>query len=120
MPPAPGFVTLQVPHLPVGVQHQSPATLREIPERGRAAQLSVGRTATAQRVATGTEWVAIHAQVEILARLLQQEKPREYCRVALSGHAAVVIESDVVRNAVRQEPVLSIPESHPSIVMPTR
>jgi hypothetical protein len=25
-----------------------------------------------------------------------------------------------VRNAVRQEPVLSIPESHLSIVMPTR
>jgi hypothetical protein len=59
------------------------------------------RTATAHRVASGTEWVIVHTQVQILARLLQREKPREYGRVAFGGHAAVVIESDVVRNAVR-------------------
>jgi hypothetical protein len=30
MPPAPDFVTLEVPHLPVCVQHQTPAARRKI------------------------------------------------------------------------------------------
>jgi hypothetical protein len=100
-PPAPILATLQVPHLQVHIQHQVLAPFREILERDLAAQLSVGRTATADRVAAGTERVVIHARVRILARLLQREKPSEDRRIALGGHAAVVVESDVARNAVR-------------------
>ncbi len=102
MPPAPGFVTLQVPQLPVRVQYLSPAPFREILERDLTPQLSVRRTTTAHRVATGTERIFTHAHVEILARFLQREKSCEYCSVAFAGHAAVVVESDVVRYAVRQ------------------
>ena len=57
MLPVPGFVTLQVPQLLVHVQHQVLATLRKIPERDLASQFPVRRTATAHRVAAGTEWV---------------------------------------------------------------
>jgi hypothetical protein len=54
MLPAPNFVTLQVPHFLVHVQHQVLALLREILERDLASQLAVGRTAPAHLVATGT------------------------------------------------------------------
>jgi hypothetical protein len=101
MPLIPIFVTLQIPHLLVHVQHKVLASLRKIPERGRAAQLRVGRTATAQRVTTGTERIIIHAYVQLLARLLQREKPREDRRVTFGGHATVVIESEVTRNGLR-------------------
>src|SRR5215208_2295125 len=101
------FVTLQDPHVLVHVQHQSPAPLRKIPERGRATHLSVGRTATAHRVTTGTERVIIHAYVQILTRLLQREKLCEDSRVALGGHAAVVIvESETARASIRQVPLV--------------
>lgn len=99
---------LQVPQLLVHVQHQVLAPLREILERDLAAQFSVGRTATAQRIAAGTEWVIVHAHVRILARPLQREKPREDHRVALGGHAAEVVESDVARDSSRQEPLSSV------------
>ncbi|CAA9464860.1 MAG: hypothetical protein AVDCRST_MAG58-3317 [uncultured Rubrobacteraceae bacterium] len=112
MPPAPDFVTLKIPHFLVCVQYQLFATFGEILERDLTSQLTVRRTATAHRVAPGTEWILTHAHVEILAWLLQREKPREHGRVAFGGHAAVVIESDVARNAVRQEPVQSIPQGH--------
>jgi hypothetical protein len=103
MPPAPDFVTLQVPHRPVHVQHQVLATLRKIPERDLASQFPVRRTASAHRVAAGTQWIIVHAHVQILSRLLQREKPRGHRRVALGGHAAVVVESDVARDSIRQE-----------------
>jgi hypothetical protein len=99
IPSNPGFVTLQVPHLPVSIQYQAPAILREILEGDPETQLAIRRTITADRVASGTERILTHAYVEILARLLQREQAREYRRVALGGHAAVV-ESDVVRYAV--------------------
>jgi hypothetical protein len=77
-------------------------------------QLSVRRAATADHVALDTEWILTHAHVEILARLLQREKPREYRRVAFGGHAAVIIESDVARDTIRQEPVYSVAQGHPN------
>src|SRR5829696_2883926 len=112
---APGFGLLQVPHLLVYVQHQVLAPLRKIAERDLASQYPVRRAATVQGVAVAAEWVLTHAHVEVLARLLQREKSREHCCVAFGGHAAVVVESDVARNAVRQEPVQSIPQCHPSL-----
>ena len=87
----------------VYVQHQVLATLRKILERDLASQFPVRQTATAHRVAAGTEWIIVHAHVQILARLLQREKPREHRRVAFGGHAAVVVESDVARDSIRQE-----------------
>ena len=101
MPPAPDFETLQVPHLLVHVQHQVLATLRKIPERDLASQFPVRRTATAHRVAAGTEWIIVHAHVRILSRPFQREKSCENRRVAFGGHAAIVVGSDVARNAVR-------------------
>jgi hypothetical protein len=103
----------------VHVQHQVLATLRKIPERDLASQFPVRRTASAHRVAAGTEWIIVHAHVQILSRLLQREKPREHRCVALGGHAAVVVESDVARDSIRQELLSFIPEGHPPIVMPT-
>src|SRR5687768_7818945 len=119
MPRKPRFVTLQVPHLMVHVQHQVLATLRKILERDLASQFPVRRTATAHRVAARTEWIIVHAHVRILSRPFQREKPCELRRVAFGGHAAVV-ESDVARYSIRQEPLSSIPKGNPPILMLTR
>jgi hypothetical protein len=101
MPLVPEFITLQVPHLAVSIKHQALAALREVSELDPATQLPVRRPATADGVAAGTERVVIHAYVEVLARLLYGEKAGEYRRLAFGGHAAVVVESDVARNAAR-------------------
>ena len=50
----------------------------------------------------------VHAQVRILARLLYGEEASEYSGVAFGGHAAVVVESGVERDAVRQQSVASV------------
>src|SRR5215217_589648 len=106
LPPATGFVTLQVPHLPVRIKYQALASLRKIGERDLRPQPTVSRTAAPDRVVAGAEWIAVHAQIAVLTRLLEPEKPREHNCVAFGVHAAVV-ESDVAGHAVRQEPVLS-------------
>ena len=82
-------------------------------QRDLPPQLAVRRTALIERVVPRTERVVAHAQVGILARLLEGEKPRKHGSVAFGGHAAVVVESDVAGYAVRQEPVLSGTEGHP-------
>src|SRR5918998_1248669 len=88
MPRKPRFVTLQVPHLMVHVQHQVLATLRKIPERDLASQFPVRRTATAHRVAAGTEWIIVHAHVRILSRPFQREKPLRKTSLSVSRRIA--------------------------------
>src|SRR5215203_2226274 len=117
LPPATSFVTLQVPHLPVGIEHQVLAILREISERDVPPQLAVRRTALIERKVSRNERGIAHAQVGILARLLEGEEPREHGSVAFGGHAAVVVKSDVAGYAVRQEPILSGRKGHPAIVV---
>lgn len=94
-------LTLQVPHLPVRFQYEALAALRKIPELDPAPQLPVRRTATVDRIAPGTERVLAHAHVEVLARLLEREKTSEDRRITFGGHAAVIVESDVVRYSAR-------------------
>ena len=69
------------------------------------------------RIASRTERVIAHAQVGVLARLLEREEPREHRGVAFGGHAAVVVESDVAGYAARQQFVLPGRGSHPAIVV---
>ena len=95
LPPATCFVTLEVPHPPVGIEHQDLAILREISERDLPPQLAVRRTALIERKVSRNERVIAHAQIGVLARLLEREEPREHGSVAFGGHAAVVVESDV-------------------------
>src|SRR5829696_9143363 len=95
LPPATGFVTLEVPHPPVGIEEERSAILREIFERDLPSQLAVRRTALVDRVVPRTKGVIAHAQVGVLVGLLEEEEPREHSSVAFGGHAAVVVESDV-------------------------
>ncbi len=70
-----------------------------------------------QRAATtGTFRILAHGQVEILARTLLGKATREYGGVALGGHAAVVVASDVAGDTVRQEPLFSASQAHTRII----
>ena len=60
--------------------------------------------------------VRAHAQVRVLAGLLYEEEAGKYSSVAFGGHAAVVVESGVEWDAVRQQPVLSVLEDHTRIM----
>ncbi len=62
-------------------------------------------------------WLHAHSQVWVLSRLLQVEKPRKHHRITFGGHAAVVIDSGVEWNAIRQQPFLSTLQAHRHIVM---
>src|SRR5215204_3112107 len=101
MPQAPCSVTLQVPHLQVRVQHQALTAFREIGERDLTPQLPVRRAAHVYRVPLRAERVRTHAQVGVLARLLEREQSCEHGSVTFGGHAAGIVESDVAGYAVR-------------------
>ena len=76
----------KVPHLLVHVQHQILASLRKIPERGRAAQLYVGRTATGStcnhRNRAGLPSMRTY---RYSPRFFSEKKPREDRRVTFGG-----------------------------------
>jgi hypothetical protein len=61
-------------------------------------------------------WLHTHSQVWVLSRLLQVEKPRKHHRITFGGHAAVVIDSGVERNAVRQQPLSSTLQTHALVI----
>lgn len=58
----------------------------------------------------------VHAQVRVFAGLLYGEQAGEDCCVAFGGHAAVVVESGVERDAVRQQPIMSVLKDHARIM----
>ena len=95
LPPATGFVTLEVPHSPVGIEDERSAILGEIFERDLPPQLAVRWTALVDRKVPRTKGVIADAQVGVLAGLLEEEEPREHSSVAFGGHAAVFVESNV-------------------------
>jgi hypothetical protein len=46
------------------------------------------------------------------------EEPRKHRGVAFGGHAAVIVQSDVAGNPIRQEAFASISKAHARIVRP--
>ena len=53
-----------------------------------------------------------HSQVRILTGFLQIKQSREHNRIPLGGHAAVVVDSGVERDAFRQQPLSSTLQTH--------
>lgn len=93
----------QVPGLPVGIEHQATASLRQVGERDLMPKPLAGRPSTMRRVAT-----FVHRQVEVFAGPLPGEEAGEDGRVTFGGHAAVIVASDVARNAARQQPLAPV------------
>src|ERR687894_888811 len=110
---------LQVPKLPVGVEDQPLATLREVFERALETKILVGRPSPAQRMAAFcSERVLAHGQVEVLPGLFPAEGTREHRGVAFGGHAAVIVVSDVAGYFLGQQPLAPVPKAHARIVRP--
>ncbi|CAN5910268.1 hypothetical protein BH23ACT11_BH23ACT11_27820 [soil metagenome] len=55
-----------------------------------------------QRISFMAEWLLTQCQIRILSGLLHVEEPRKHNRISFGGHATVVVDSDVERNAVWQ------------------
>jgi hypothetical protein len=86
----------------INIQNQPFAALGEVTEGDLTPPPLVGRSAAAQNVAlVGSERFFAHAEVRVLSGLLQVEEPREHRGVALGGHAAIVVESNIAGDAVR-------------------
>ena len=47
--------------------------------------------------------LSTHGQIRVFARLLQIEQSRKHNRILSGGPAAVIVDSGVERNAVRQQ-----------------
>ncbi len=65
-----------------------------------------------QLVATIFRRFLAHSQVGILSGLLQIEQSSKHHRIPFDGHAAVVVNSGVERNAIRQQPLFSVLRTH--------
>lgn len=107
-----GLRGLETPHLAVGVQDQPLALLGKVFVGDLPSQLAIRWPALTNGVVPRSERVIVHAQVGVLSRFLEREEPCENSGVALGGHAAVVVESDVAGYAIGQEPVPSGSEVH--------
>ncbi len=107
---------LQTPKLLVGVEDNSLDLLGEVLEPDLTSHPFVRRQSAPQSTAPVRSWIPAHGKIGILDWLLEVEEASEYGCVASGGHAAVGVASKVVGNALRQQPVASIPQGHPNIV----
>jgi hypothetical protein len=110
-------VTLQAPELSVSVEHQAPASLRQVLETDLTPQTLDGWTTASRRAAVpDPHGSRVHGQVRILPGLLFREEAGENSSVAFGGHAAVVVASDVAGHSVRQQALSPVFESHAIII----
>ena len=107
---------LQTPKLLVGVEDDNLELLGEVLEPDLTSHPLVRRPPAPQFAASVRSRIPAQGQIGILARLLEVEEAREYGCVASGGHAAVGVASEVTGNALRQQPVASIPQGHSKIV----
>jgi hypothetical protein len=102
VPPMLDAVTLQAPELSVSVEHQAPASLRQVLETDLTPQTLDGLATASQRTTVPDPHVSlVHGQVSILPGHLHREEAGENSGVAFGGHAAIVVASDVAGHAVR-------------------
>jgi hypothetical protein len=120
IPPITEPVTLEPPELPVHLERQTPASLRQVLERDLTPETLAGRTAPPQRSAVPySHRIVIHGEVEVLAWFPAGEKALENDGVAFGGHAAGVVASEVAGHAVRQQTLPPVCEAH-GIIIPER
>jgi hypothetical protein len=111
-------VTLQAPELSVSVEHQAPASLRQVLEMDLTPQTLDRRATASQRAAVpDPHGNLVHGQVRILPGLLHREQAGKDSGVAFGGHAAVVVASDVAGHAVRQQSFSPVYRTHHLIIL---
>lgn len=110
--------SLQAPQPPVGVEDRGPVLFG----KGFEWDLSSHAPARGPPATQGPFFAAgpatVHREVRIFARLLLVEEARKDRCVASGGHAPGVVESDVARPALRQQPLPSTLECHRRILPP--
>jgi hypothetical protein len=75
LPRTTGFVTLQVPHLSVGIEYQTLASLRQIGEGDLLSRLAVRRTALADRVVPRPEGASLMRKYVYSPGFLSERSP---------------------------------------------